>query len=238
MSLDIESIVSNPNARVQIVFNDQAPKKGGSGARRSLITYLTDPFRFSTSSRYTDVNVANSWEPINQAIHHQLAKIAGFNQGNISAINLSGTMAEYQGTSPATLNVPIVFVASAAAGATEDVREYIKPLIKATYPDIAIKSGTKGIAGVMRPPLGYQSGVLRDNGGLMGGGVSLRVGNWFKVPSLLVVTNFDFQLSEVATDKGYPLWIRGSLELQFAVAVDAAKVMSWFSINPVKRAIG
>lgn len=139
--------------------------------------------------------------------------------GQTRAVSLLASMVSWKGAAHWSFSLNLRFVATRHDA---DVRQEIRKLQKFVMPNFT----TVGGYGYVRAPLGFAS--LSDNQ-FPTGCVGVTIGNWFKVPQILVVKSLKPRFSKEVIRSGIPMVASASIEFQSATFMDADRLDSFFA---------
>lgn len=146
------------------------------------------------------------------------------NKLNLTAIpqfrlqSVAGSALEWNGSDHFRISLPLIFI---ALGPDVDVRVNLRKLLSATFPVI---EGDNEFINLVEAPLGYSRGRRNPESG----GMSLRIGKWFFLSSIMVCSNVTYRISKEIIGSGLPLYAEARVDLISSKIMSAREMRNAF----------
>lgn len=207
MSLSVEKLARDKKGRVLITSVEGNWYIQGWLSQDWSTTLASS---YQSAADFEKFSIANKFIAAASSISQRFGGPDWLN-GKITSI--ASTMLSWQGADNFTFPLRIDVLATSQR---VDPRDIIKKLIDATLPTKAF--GADNFVTFLRPPLGYAAGRVGDPKGC----VAVEIGQWLKIPPIMVIESANFSVSKETTTKGVPLLVSVQISLKACKLVDAA----------------
>lgn len=240
MGFEIDKIRANPHARIIIALDPRVaagqveqsatgPLQGTNGStinRNSVVGFVVDKFSISGTANYNSPLESAAQESLDTKLQAAQTSLKGLlgpladSLPNFSLKTVAQSVSIWTGSDRPSFNIPMAFIATRPG---DDVRIDVRKLLRTTFPNFS----NAGLATTIHPPNNYR--VTTEDGSVSATGtISVQIGRWFSAP-LQVMTNVDFQFSEVVTPDGYPLYAVGTVTFTPFRTISADEIESYIS---------